>query len=121
MPHAVARHCSAPGNCPGYAVYRGRCEAHTPKRPQHPYGADWRRARIAYLLANPYCVCDTDCCPGERGVGVEGCGSVAVVVDHIIPHKGDMELFWDRENNWQSLTSACHSRKTAREVLHGAR
>lgn len=32
----------------------------------------------------------------------------AVIVDHIIPHKGDMELFWD-ESNWQGLCVSCHS------------
>lgn len=35
-------------------------------------------------------------------------------MDHIVPHKGDMTLFWDR-NNWQSLCSACHKRKTVLE------
>ncbi len=39
---------------------------------------------------------------------------LATEVDHIIPHKGDMSLFWD-PSNWQSLCHACHSRKTARE------
>jgi len=39
----------------------------------------------------------------------------AVVVDHIIPHRGDLALFWDEKNNWQALCHRCHSRKTARE------
>jgi 5-methylcytosine-specific restriction enzyme A len=38
-------------------------------------------------------------------------------VDHITPHKGDRQMFWDR-SNWQSLCHRCHSRKTAREVFH---
>jgi len=38
-----------------------------------------------------------------------------IVVDHIIDHKGNMELFWD-QSNWQSLCrKPCHSQKTARE------
>jgi hypothetical protein len=39
---------------------------------------------------------------------------IANVVDHIIPHRGDMELFWD-ESNWQSMCEPCHNRKTASE------
>ncbi|WP_342664986.1 HNH endonuclease [Shimazuella kribbensis] len=35
----------------------------------------------------------------------------ATVVDHITPHKGDRELFWD-STNWQSMCSTCHNRKT---------
>ncbi len=35
-------------------------------------------------------------------------------VDHIVPHRGDKRLFWDR-SNWQTLCRACHSRKTAVE------
>lgn len=37
-----------------------------------------------------------------------------MLVDHIIPHKGDMELFWDR-NNWQAMAKECHDKKTATE------
>ena len=40
--------------------------------------------------------------------------AVAKVTDHIIPHKRDMKLFWDR-NNWQPLCKPCHDTKTARE------
>jgi 5-methylcytosine-specific restriction protein A len=38
----------------------------------------------------------------------------ATVVDHIKPHQGDPELFWDSEN-LQALCAPCHSRKTASE------
>jgi 5-methylcytosine-specific restriction protein A len=38
----------------------------------------------------------------------------ATVVDHIIPHKGDMGLFWDKAN-WQSLCKPCHDSKTRLE------
>ena len=34
--------------------------------------------------------------------------------DHIVPHKGDVELFWDR-SNWQRLCNVCHGEKTAAE------
>jgi len=41
---------------------------------------------------------------------------LATVVDHISPHKGDSDLFWDRAN-WQSLCESCHNRKTASEDM----
>jgi 5-methylcytosine-specific restriction enzyme A len=34
------------------------------------------------------------------------------VVDHIIPHRGDMTLFWNRKN-WQAMSKTCHDKKTA--------
>jgi 5-methylcytosine-specific restriction protein A len=42
------------------------------------------------------------------------CGAPATVTDHIIPHKGDMDLFWDRFNH-QPLCKRCHDYKTATE------
>jgi HNH endonuclease len=35
-------------------------------------------------------------------------------VDHIVPHRGDMTLFWD-PTNWQTLCDSCHGKKTTRE------
>jgi 5-methylcytosine-specific restriction protein A len=45
-------------------------------------------------------------CHEERRV------TVATLVDHVVPHRGDPALFWDVEN-WQSLCATCHARKTA--------
>lgn len=70
------------------------------------YGAAWRKARAIYLRNHPLCMCDA--C---RSAGLV---VPATVVDHITPHRGDVRLFWDREN-WQSLSKPCHDRKTARE------
>ena len=39
----------------------------------------------------------------------EGRHTPAQVTDHITPHKGDLALFWDR-NNWQSLCKWHHDR-----------
>ena len=39
----------------------------------------------------------------------------ARVTDHIMPHKGDVTLFWAGANH-QSLCLACHNRKTATET-----
>jgi 5-methylcytosine-specific restriction protein A len=35
----------------------------------------------------------------------------ATVVDHVIPHKGDYQLFWSR-SNWQALCTYHHNKKT---------
>jgi len=68
------------------------------------YGHRWQKASKAYLKAHPLCE------PCER----TGFYHAAEVVDHKIPHKGDMKLFWDRQN-WQAMNKVCHDRKTAKE------
>lgn len=65
------------------------------------YGSAWRKARIVYLSLNPLCV----------GCLQNGISTSANVVDHVTPHRGDAQLFWD-QNNWQSLCASCHNRKT---------
>jgi 5-methylcytosine-specific restriction protein A len=70
----------------------------------------WKAGRRVFLTRNPLCV---DC--GELGLVV-----AATEVDHIEPHRGDRDLFFDR-TNWQPLCKPCHSRKTAREVLANSR
>lgn len=44
----------------------------------------------------------------------KGESRLAQCVDHIKPHKGNLELFWDVEN-WQPLCNVCHNRKSANE------
>jgi 5-methylcytosine-specific restriction protein A len=68
------------------------------------YGYRWMKARKLFLSINPLCVL----CKLENII------KAARVVDHIIPHKGDMAKFWDR-SNWQSLCTAHHNTKTATE------
>ena len=70
------------------------------------YGAQWRKARIAFLREHPFCAM---CGKALRGADA--------VVDHIRPHRGDPVLFWD-ENNWQALCKFCHDSRTQR-VEHG--
>ncbi len=77
------------------------------------YDYRWQKARVAFLNANPLCaMC-------ER----RGRVTVATVVDHVIPHRGDRRIFWDREN-WQPLCASCHDgAKQAEErsgVVRGA-
>ena len=68
------------------------------------YNSRWQKQSKLYIHEQPLCV---DCLKHNRV-------RPAKVVDHIVPHKGDMRLFWDR-TNWQSLCFSCHSRKTACE------
>jgi 5-methylcytosine-specific restriction protein A len=91
------------------------CDAHQhmdSKRPtssaKRGYGGKWRKARKRYLAAYPLCA---------RCLA-SGVVTAAEVVDHIIPHKGDLLLFWDR-SNWQSLCVPCHNSKTASEDMGG--
>ena len=67
--------------------------------------ARWRNARKEFLKTHPYCYV---------------CGAPAKIVDHIRPHRGDLNLFYD-ESNWQPMCWQCHSRKTLKEnnFFHG--
>jgi 5-methylcytosine-specific restriction protein A len=68
------------------------------------YDATWRRYRASYLKQHPLCV---ECLK-------EGFYIPATVVDHIIPHKGDRYLFWNKDNH-QALCKHHHDVKTAKE------
>lgn len=67
------------------------------------YDHRWRKASKAFLASNPMC----------RAHAAEGVHCLATVVDHIKPHRGDVDLFWD-EGNWQGLCKRKHDEKTAR-------
>ena len=88
-----------------------RCDEHIRAYPsddnrlnshQRGYTNRWHKARRTYLARNPMCV---HCLAAGRS-------EPATQVDHIVPHRGDQELFW-RSTNWQALCASCHSRKTA--------
>lgn len=67
------------------------------------YDYQWQKARKSHLELYPLCT---------------ACGRLANTVDHIVPHKGNKRLFWDR-SNWQSMCHSCHSKKTATEDMGG--
>jgi len=54
------------------------------------YSYAWQKARAGFLRNHPLCKAHDD-----KGEVVP-----ATVVDHIVPHRGDRALFWDRRN-WQ--------------------
>ncbi len=68
------------------------------------YDRKWRGYTKIYLAKHPYCV---ECLKNNKHTTAEE-------VDHIVPHKGDLNLFWDQKNH-QGLCKKCHSKKTARE------
>lgn len=70
----------------------------------------WRKKlRPAQLLREPFC----------RLCARAGQRVPATDVDHIVPHRGNWDLFVD-PNNHQSLCHQCHGRKTAEEMREQA-
>jgi 5-methylcytosine-specific restriction protein A len=71
---------------------------------QRGYNYRWQQSRKGFLAKHPLC----------KHCQQQGRVTAATDVDHIVPHRGDMALFWDR-TNWQGLCHPCHSAKTATE------
>lgn len=61
------------------------------------YGNEWRSYRKSFLSYNERCY---------------SCGSSSEAVDHITPHKGDVEIFW-KQDNYIALCNSCHNTVTA--------
>lgn len=104
-PKVPCRHPGCPELVPSGTKY---CEKHKSLHPEEVrsasgrgYGSRWQKDRKAFLQVHPLCV---ECMK-------EGKYVKATVVDHIIPHRGDEKLFWDR-SNWQPLCKVHHDRKT---------
>ena len=67
------------------------------------YNYEWQRERIEFLFDHPICVmCES--------LGVI---TLAKIVDHVTPHRGNAKLFWNRDN-WQALCATCHSKHKQR-------
>jgi len=68
------------------------------------YNYKWQKARERHLQKEPLC----------RACAAEGrLNAFDLHVDHIVPHRGNQELFWS-SSNWQTLCASHHSQKTAR-------
>lgn len=73
----------------------------------HLYGHRWQQYRANYLRMHPLCVmCDR-----------LGQATAATIVDHRVPHKGDLTLFWNPDNH-QSLCKPHHDGEKQR-MEHG--
>ena len=114
MPMRPKVPCAHPG-CPNLVPSGTKyCETHRPLHPEEVrpasargYGKAWQRESRRFLREHPLCV---RCASEGRYVK-------ATVVDHIRPHRGDPDLFWDRRN-WQPLCKPCHDRKTLTEDIN---
>ena len=107
MPTMPKRACRQPG-C-RELVNKGFCRQHAHKYDKHRgtaaqrgYDGRWRKYRKGFLADNPFCV---ECLKYDRL-------TAATVIDHVTPHKGDQELFWDLDNH-QALCEQCHNKKSA--------
>ncbi len=81
---------------------RVETDARRPSARDRGYTTKWEHARREFLRLHPRCAF---------------CGKPANVVDHIVPHKGDMKLFW-RHSNWQPLCERCHN--STKKILEHA-
>ncbi|ESX86906.1 HNH endonuclease [Mesorhizobium sp. LSHC412B00] len=76
---------------------KARFDRTRPSARERGYDSKWEKESKAFLAMpqNRHCAC--------------ACGRLANMVDHIVPHRGDKRLFWDR-SNWQPMAaSPCHS------------
>lgn len=111
MPRRPNIPCKHPGCAALIPHGQMYCEEHKPLHTkdrahaaERGYGAKWQRERRKFLESNPFCVKCYE----------EGHITMATVVDHIVPHRGDQKLFWDR-GNWQPLCEHHHNVKTMTE------
>lgn len=111
MPRKAKKPCGHPGCQELIEIGDRYCSKHStisffkqdnrPSASKRGYNSKWQQARKSYLSRHPLCVrCQA-----------KGKYTQATVVDHITPHRGDKNLFWD-SNNWQPLCKACHDHKT---------
>ena len=107
----IVKLCTYPG-CSCLVSNGARCPRHkavkkqiftqrTKSREYHNLyeSARWRQLRKGFLKKNPFCFV---------------CGKEATIADHITPHRGNIELFYN-EDNLQPMCWSCHSAKTLRE------
>lgn len=82
------------------------------KTAERGYGSKWQRERLAFLTQpeNQFCVkCQARGLLNPGTMRMDGTAETnprrfGLVVDHIVPHRGDQHLFWSK-SNWQPL---CH-------------
>jgi 5-methylcytosine-specific restriction endonuclease McrA len=93
------------GRCPKHSTeVRQREEAKRASRQERGYGPRWEASRKGYLARHTRCVL---------------CNERATVVDHIVPHNGNWDLFWAFKDkpgqpaNVRALCATCHNKKTA--------
>lgn len=98
----------------------GYCTQHQKPKAERRESAQWHKLyglplwtdelRPDQLLREPFC----------RICAQAGRRTKATVVDHVVPHRGNMALFADI-GNLQSLCKRCHDKKTAQEMAQRRR
>ena len=118
MPMKAPRLCGHQG-CPNLIqVGEGYCHIHktahkTDYVRKHPEynklytSSRWQAYRHMFLTRNPLCVNHDD-------MNYNECKRAATVLDHIVDHEGDYELFWNPDNH-QAMCAICHNKKTAKD------
>ena len=109
MPSKPNIPCKHPG-CPALIPYGSKyCEAHKKLHPEatrsassRGYGAAWQRESRRFLAMPEHRLCE-ECLKEGRYVK-------ATVVDHVVPHRGDPTLFWDR-SNWRGFARVVTTRR----------
>lgn len=69
-----------------------------------PTQKDWVKLSKDFLATHPFCVACY-----KKGIMAK-----ATETDHIIPHRGNIDLFYD-VRNLQALCKSCHAKKTKNE------
>lgn len=92
--HLVRSFSDCPCGQRAKAERRAKADQARPSASKRGYDSKWQKARAAFLRDHPRCFL---------------CGEPATVVHHVIPHKGDMNLFWKR-SNWSPRCDPCHNR-----------
>jgi 5-methylcytosine-specific restriction protein A len=101
-------------------VPRGYCRAHARAveaargtARERGYRYRWEVRSKQFRSRYPLCGMRPDNRPPVMSRCIEeNRATLADLVDHVIPHRGDPVLFWDEQGNWQSLCASCHRRKT---------
>lgn len=68
----------------------------------------WQKASAAWIKEHPFCaLCLVRGRVNECAIQDTCTKQRTLVVDHIEPHRGNMDLFWDQDN-WETLCRLCH-------------
>jgi 5-methylcytosine-specific restriction protein A len=99
VPFAARQHGARPQSAPAPEL--------RPTANARGYNYRWQRYTKVFLAQRPLCA---ECMK-------EGIVRAADVVDHIEPHRGDEQLFWNPTNH-QPMCYSHHGAKSARERIH---
>lgn len=117
MKFCLAPQCSnrVPSGAGAYCADHGRTQQQARRGSAVERGYTWRWTCEAQQFLREFPLCGMR--PGGQAPVMSQCQiqqwvTPATLVDHVIPHRGDQTLFWDRERNWQALCRECHDAKT---------